>query len=167
MKSTASRPPHFCSLANIGKRYTLKQTGMHFVAECKMHMNFFFTQGWDSEKELCFGHTLFQPRTQREPGRQLRGPEALTPEPTGDLACWGLRGAGQLGRPAVLTLHLIFIWENQSTKNSVFLMGPLSPAVTSLTGNSPSQVPKDMGLRLVWSCLGSPPDWIFTVRQTA
>jgi hypothetical protein len=78
---------HFCSLGNIGKRCTLKQTGMHFVAECKMHMNFSpKAETW--RKRLCFGHLLFQPWTQREPGGQLREPEAHNPRPS--------RGSGLL-----------------------------------------------------------------------
>lgn len=40
----------------------------------------------------------------------------------------------------------------------MFLRGPLSPVVTNLTGNSPSQVPKNLGAWPVWSCLVSPPN---------
>lgn len=36
----------------------------------------------------------------------------------------------------------------------MLLRGPLSLAVTNLTGNTPSQVLKALGLGLAWSCLG-------------
>lgn len=57
-----------------------------------------------------------------------------------------------------MTLHSNFNLEKPKHQESVFLRGPLSPAVTNLTGNSPSQVPKDLGLWPVWNGLVSPPD---------